>query len=89
MAATTSQQRWRAKNRPVKSQLNVMARAQVHGFLTEAAQAFDLKGKAEAVSFAAYLTQGLRQQAEHNPEARRLLDLLAGAYHRDRDMYAP
>lgn len=89
MAATSSQRRWRAKNRPVKSQLNVMARTQVHGFLADTAQAFDLKGKAEAVSFAAYLTVGLRQQAEHNPEARRLLEVLSAAYHRDRDMFAP
>ena len=36
-----------------------------------------------------YLAMGLIQQADFNPEAGRLLDILATSYHRDRDLYAP
>ena len=87
MATTRSQQRWRDKNRYVKTQLNVMARRLVHDDLDSIAAQFELRGKGEAVGFASFVTKGLMQYAEHNGEARRLLELFAEAFARDRDLY--
>lgn len=89
MATTRSQQRWRSKNRLVKTQLNVMARRQTHDALDELASAFALRGKAEAVSFACFVARGLIQRAEYNPDAKRMLEDFAAGYHRDRDVHAP
>lgn len=89
MASPESQQRWRRKNRLVKSQLNVMARGQVHGWLEDAAERFGLRGKGEAVAFCAFVVRWLMQQSDTNAEARRLLDLLKESYHRDRELYGP
>ena len=88
MATSTTQNTWRRKNRLVKSQLNVMARKQTHEELEEFAATFQLLGKGEAVTFAAFLTKGLMQRAEFDGEAARMLDDITAAYHRDRDIYS-
>ncbi|MFO0989454.1 MAG: hypothetical protein U1F37_19190 [Alphaproteobacteria bacterium] len=87
MATPEAQQKWRAKNRFVKSQLNVMVRKLVHRDLEELAQDAALRGKGEAVSFASFVAKGLQQYAEHDGEAKRLLALFRMAYARDRDLY--
>ena len=87
MATAHAQRRWRDKNRLVKTQLNVMARRLVHQDLAEIAARYGLRGKGEAVGFASFVAKGLMQYAEHNAEARRLLDLFRAAYERDRDLY--
>jgi len=87
MATAKSQQRWRDKNRYVKTQLNVMARRLVHDDLDAIAERFELRGKGEAVGFASFVAKGLMQYAEHNDEARRLLELFEDAFTRDRDLY--
>ena len=87
MATNQSQARWRAKNRFVKTQLNVMVRRLVHQDLSEIADSAALRGKAEAVSYASFVTKGLIQFAEHDEPARRLLELFQAAYDRDRDLY--
>lgn len=87
MATLKSQQRWRAKNHLVKSQLNVMARRLVHDDLAEIAARYGLRGKGEAIGFTSFVTKGLMQYADHDPQARRFLDLFAAAYGRERDLY--
>jgi hypothetical protein len=87
MATANAQNRWRAKNRYVKSQLNVMARRLIHDDLAEIAGENKLRGKGEAVGFSSFVTKGLMQYADHNPEAKRLLELFRDAYERDRDLY--
>lgn len=87
MATAKAQQKWREKNRFVKTQLNVMARRLVHDDLDEIAEHFDLRGKGEAVGFSSFVTKGLMQFSEHNHEARRLIELFSEAFERDRDMY--
>ena len=89
MATLDAQQKWRKKNRLVKSQLNITARRKVHEYLDEIAAAHDLRGKAEAVTFSVYAMMALRQQGTFNKEAERLHRLLTEAYHRDRDMFQP
>lgn len=89
MATAKSQNRWRSRNRYSKKQLNVMARLETHAALDDIAAAFDLRGKAEAVTWACFVVRWLMQQRDHNAEAARLLDLLAEVYHRDRDIHAP
>lgn len=86
MATVEAQGRWRRKVKPVRRQLNVMTRESVHKDLDELAAAYELRGKGEAVAFAVFLANGLEQYSEHNRAARRLLDLLANAYERDRDL---
>ena len=61
MATSTTQNKWRRKNRLVKSQLNVMARKQTHEELEEFAATFQLLGKGEAVTFAAFLTKPVKK----------------------------
>ncbi len=56
MATAKSQHRWRAKNKFVKTQLNVMARRLVHEDLSEIATEQNLRGKGEAVGFASFVT---------------------------------
>jgi len=80
MATAKAQAKWRAKNRFVKSQLNVMARRIVHDDLAQISDEFALRGKGEAVSFAADVTKGLIQHAAHNEEARRLLRVFAETF---------
>lgn len=87
MATQAAQQRWRQKNRLVKSQLNVMVRKLVHDDLAEIGEAKSLRGKAEAVSFCSFVTKGLAQYAQHDREAARLLRLFELAFMRDREIY--
>ncbi len=89
MASIEAQQKWRHKNKFVKSQLNIMARKKVHEFLEEIADVHGLHGKGEAVTFAVYLTMALVQQGDFNDEADRLHQIFTDSYHRDRDVYAP
>ncbi|MBF0093168.1 MAG: hypothetical protein HQL33_00735 [Alphaproteobacteria bacterium] len=88
MATNESQRRWRNRNRLVKHQLNVMARKLVHDYLDEIADRFALRGKGEAVTFAAFVTQSMIQQSGFNPEAARLMVLFSEVYHADRDLYS-
>lgn len=87
MATSSAQRKWRDKHRPLKRQLNVMARKLIHDYLDEIAQGHRLEGKGEAVSFAAFVARSLMQQATFNPEAARLLSLYRESYGRDRDLY--
>ncbi|WP_299443653.1 hypothetical protein [uncultured Rhodospira sp.] len=87
MASTESQRRWRGKNHLVKRQLNVMARGLVHDYLDEIAAATDLRGKGEAVAFAAFAVRLLMQQAAYDPAAAQRLADLCETYRRDRDLY--
>lgn len=89
MATKQAQARWRSKHQLVKKQLNVMAKHLTHEDLEEMARTFDLKGKGEAVTFATFITKAMCQQAEYNPEAKRIMELLENAYKRDRDIYQP
>lgn len=89
MATNRSQLRWRNKNRLVKSQLNVMARRQVHDTLEAIAATFRLRGKSEAVTFACFVTRGLMHRAGYDADVAAMLHDFAAGYHRDRDMYAP
>jgi hypothetical protein len=86
MATAATQNKWRRKNRLVKSQLNVMAREQTHEELDDFAGAFRLRGKGEAVTFAAFVTKALVQRADFDTKAARMLDDFTDAYHRDRDI---
>jgi len=88
MATATTQNKWRRKNRLVKSQLNVMARKLTHEELDDFAGAFGLRGKGEAVTFAAFVTKALIQRADFDAKAARMLDDFTDAYHRDRDIYS-
>ena len=88
MTTAKSQKKWRDKHRLVKTQLNVMARKSVHTDLTKLAQSFNLRGKGEAESFAAFMVSALSQRADYSTEAARMLDDFAEAFHRDRDLYS-
>ena len=88
MATATSQKKWRRKHRLVKSQLNVMAKKHVHDELEDFAGVFRLRGKGEAVTFAAFVTRALVQRADFDAKAARMLDDFAEAYHRDRDIHS-
>jgi hypothetical protein len=89
MATTESQNRWRSRNRYSKKQLNVMARLETHAALEDIAHTYDLRGKAEAVTFACFVTRWLMQQQGANHEAERLLALLSDVYHQEREVHAP
>lgn len=88
MTTAESQKKWRRKHRFVKTQLNVMARKLVHEYLDEIAYAHGLRGKGEAVTFAAFVTKALMQRAEFDHESAELLGLFAQTYHQDRDVYS-
>jgi len=88
MATNAAQKKWRNKHRYVKTQLNIMARKQIHEDLDDFAGAFHLRGKGEAVTFATFVTRALAQRADFDAKAARMLDDFAAAYHRDRDMYS-
>ncbi len=87
MATKAAQKKWRAKHRYVKTQLNVMARKQIHEELEDFAKSYRLRGKGEAVTFATFVTRALTQRADFDAKAARMLDDFAAAYHRDREMY--
>ena len=89
MASTDAQRKWRAKNRPVKRQLNVVAHVLVHDYLETIARRFGLRGKGEALSFAGFALMALGQRAAYDSRIRAALDDLREAYHRDRDLYRP
>lgn len=89
MADTEAQNRWRARNRYSKKQLNVMARVETHSALEDIAAAYALKGKAEAVTFSCFVVRWLMQQQADNPQAQALLQSLNEIYHAERDLYAP
>ena len=89
MATSQAQNKWRIKNKFVKSQLNIMARKNIHEYLEKIAESHGLRGKAEAVTFAVYLTIALQQQGDFNDEAERLHQIFTDTYHRDRDIYTP
>jgi hypothetical protein len=88
MATAVSQRKWRDKHRFVKTQLNVMARKQTHEALEDFAGSFQLRGKGEAVTFAAFVTRALLQRADYDAKVARMIDDFAAAYHRDRDIYS-
>lgn len=88
MATNAAQKKWRSKHRYVKTQLNVMARKQIHEELEDFANSFQLRGKGEAVTFATFVTRALAQRADFDAKAARMLDDFAAAYRRDRDMYS-
>ncbi len=88
MATATSQKKWRRKHRLVKSQLNVMAKKKTHEELEVFAGTFQLRGKGEAVTFAAFVTRALIQRADFDATAARFLDDFTDAYHRDRDIHS-
>ncbi len=89
MATAEAQKKWRNKNRLVKKQLNVMARAGIHFILEDIAMSFRLRGKGEAVTFACFVTRALTQRADYDAESARMLDDFTAAYHRDREIYSP
>ena len=65
-----------------------MARKLVHDYLDEIAQAYDLRGKGEAVTFAAFVTKAMIQRAEFDPQFADLLSVFAETYRADRDIYS-
>jgi len=87
MASAEHQKKWRDKHRLVKSQLNVMARHSIHEDLERFSESFQLRGKGEAVTFAAFVTRALIQRADFSTEAARMLADLIAAYHRARDLH--
>ena len=88
MATAETQNKWRRKHRLVKSQLNVMAKKKTHEDLEEFVGTFGLRGKGEAVTFAAFVTQALIQRADFDAKAAKMLDDFTDAYQRDRDLHA-
>jgi hypothetical protein len=88
MADSVSQKKWRDKNLLVKRQLNIMARKQTHDALERMAEAFGLRGKGEAVTFACFVARALIQRADYDLHASRMLDDFAAGYHRDRDIHS-
>ena len=88
MATAETQNKWRRKHRLVKSQLNVMAKKKTHEDLEEFVGTFGLRGKGEAVTFAAFVTQALIQRADFDAKAAGMLDDFTEAYHRDRDIHS-
>lgn len=88
MASAAAQRKWRDKHRFVKTQLNVTTRRLVHGYLDDIATAFALRGKAEAVAFAAVVLKAIQQRTDFDPAAARIIEDAALAYRRDRDLYA-
>ena len=89
MATPQAQRKWRDKNRYVKTQLNVMARKVTHDGLTEVAETFGLKGKAEAVAFCAYVVRAIKQKGERDAPTYLYLDALKAGFRRDRDIFSP
>jgi len=87
MATREAQRKWRLTHRYVKRQLNVMARENTHRLLDSFAERFGLRGKGEAVTFATFVTEALVQRSDFSDEAKRLLEDVAEAYRRDRDLY--
>jgi len=89
MASAEAQKKWRDKHRFVKRQLNVMTGKRIHQYLGEIAGQFGLRGKGEAVTFSAFVTKALVQNAEFDKHAARILEDFSDIYCRDRDIYTP
>ena len=89
MATARLQQRWRSRQRTIKTQLNVMARREIHDGLAEIAARFDLNGKGEAVAFCCVLTRALLERSVRDAEIRRMIADLAEGYHKSREIHAP
>jgi hypothetical protein len=89
MASTQAQRKWRAKNRSVKTQLNVMARTITHDGLREVAEVFHLRGKAEAVAFCTYVVHELNHKGQRDATTYLYLDALRAGFNRDRDTFSP
>lgn len=89
MATARLQQRWRSRQRTIKTQLNVMARREIHDALAEVAARFALSGKAEAVAFCCVLTQALVARAATDAGIREMIADLARGYHKSREIHAP
>lgn len=89
MASTQAQQKWREKNRLIKSQLNVMARKITHDNLAEMAASFGLHGKAEAVAFCAFVVKSLQEKGERDAATYLYLDALKAGFKRNRDTFSP
>lgn len=89
MASTQAQQKWREKNRHIKSQLNVMARTATHEELAALAKSYDLHGKAEAVAFCAYVVRALRKKGERDAATNLYLDALKAGFKRERENLSP
>lgn len=85
MATSEAQQRWREKNRLIKSQLNVMARKVTHDGLEEIAEGFGLSGKAEAVEFCAYVVRALQEKGQRDAATYLHLNALKAGFKRNRD----
>ena len=88
MASAETQKKWRLKPRVVKSQLNVMAKKKTHEDLEEFVGTFGLRGKGEAVTFAAFVMHALLPRADIDAKAARMLDEFTEAYHRDREIHS-
>lgn len=88
MAIARSQRRWRGKNALVKSQLNVMARKEIHDGLAEVAARFGLNGKGEAVAFCCVLTRALIERSRDDEAVERMIEDLAAGYRANREMHA-
>ena len=89
MATTAAQRKWRDKHRFIKRQLNVMARNITHDGLDEITQKFDLRGKAEAVAFCAYVVRALMQKGERDATTYLYVEALKAGFKRDRDVFSP
>lgn len=85
MATSEAQQRWREKNRLIKSQLNVMARKVTHDGLEEIAEVFGLSGKAEAVEFCTYVVRALKDKGQRDAATYLHLNALKAGFKRNRD----
>lgn len=88
MATARLQQRWRSRQRTIKTQLNVMARREIHDGLAEIAARFDLNGKSEAVAFCCVLVRALMERSADDAEVRQMIADLAEGYHKSRELHA-
>ncbi|MBL4693008.1 MAG: hypothetical protein JKY92_06730 [Magnetovibrio sp.] len=86
---TKAQGKWRDKNRFVKSQLNVMARTITHEGLKDVAATYELRGKAEAVAFCAYVVRAMKQKGQRDATTYLYLEALKAGFKRDRDIFSP
>ena len=87
MATAQAQRKWRDKHWFVKRQLNVMARRLIIEYVDEIRYTFGMRGKGEAVAFAAFVTKALMQRAEYDAGTARMLDGFAETFRRDHELY--
>ncbi len=89
MATAEAQRKWRDKNRDVKTQLNVMARKATHDQLMEIAAQYGLRGKAEAVEFAVFVTNAMQHKGQGDAATYLYLDALKAGFKRARNVFFP